>query len=83
MSKEENKRMKERTEERIIISQAKANYWKRHRGEGGGKNDKEWRALREGILALEEEGGWIMEEDRMHLGGEVPDVQGEGVQGQE
>ena len=84
MSKEENKRMKERTEERIIISQARANYWKRHRGEGVGKNDKEWSALREGILALEEDkGGWIVEEDRMHLDGESQDVQGEGVQGQE
>ena len=84
MSKEENTRMKERTEERIIISRANANYWKRHRGEGGGKHDKEWIALREGILALEEDkGGWIVEEDIMYLDGESQDVQGEGVQGQE
>jgi hypothetical protein len=46
MSKEENKRMKEKTEERIIISQAKANYWKRYRGEGEGKNDKVWSTLK-------------------------------------
>ena len=29
MNKEEKKRLKQRTEERIIISQAKANYWKK------------------------------------------------------
>ena len=60
MSKEENKRMKERTEERIIISQAKANYWKRYRGEGEGKHDKVWSTLGAGIMALKENrGGWV------------------------
>ena len=34
MNKEENRRLKERTEERILISQAKANYWKEYRGRG-------------------------------------------------
>ena len=34
MNKEENRRLKERTEERIMISQAKANYWKKYRGRG-------------------------------------------------
>jgi hypothetical protein len=32
MNKEENRRSKERTDERILISQAKANYWKKYRG---------------------------------------------------
>ena len=32
MNKEENRRSKERTEERILIFQAKANYWKKYRG---------------------------------------------------
>ena len=36
LNKEENRRIKERTEERIHISQAKANYWKMHRGEERG-----------------------------------------------
>ena len=36
MNKEENRRLKERTEERIMISKAKANYWKKYRGRGRG-----------------------------------------------
>jgi hypothetical protein len=64
MNKEERKSMKQRTEERIIISQAKANSWKRYRSRGEGEeeereNEEAWRSLRVGILALEEEGGWI------------------------
>jgi hypothetical protein len=53
-TKEENKRMKERTAQRIEISRAKGNYWKMHRGESTSGNEKEWKRLREGILALEE-----------------------------
>ena len=34
LNKEENSRLKKRTEERLELSQAKANYWKWHRGEG-------------------------------------------------
>ena len=42
MNKEENRRLKERTEERILISKAKANYWKKYRGRGERmKGDKE------------------------------------------
>ena len=50
LNKEENKRIKERTEERIIISQAKANYWKMHRGEERGykeMNGEHWRNMKE------------------------------------
>ena len=51
---------------RIPISQTKANYWKVHRGEDRcykGMHREHWKQLREGILALEEEGSWICEED--------------------
>jgi hypothetical protein len=34
LSKEESKRMGERTKERIEIANARANYWKLHRGGG-------------------------------------------------
>ena len=58
MSKEESKKLKTRTEERIEISQAKANYWKRFRD--GGERDMEegdhmeaWKGLRKAIVALE------------------------------
>ena len=46
LSKEENRRIKERTEERILISQAKANYWKNHRGNREGANCEEWNNLK-------------------------------------
>ena len=67
LNEEENLRLKRRTEERISVSQAKANYWKQHRSGGGGgmENREDWKRLREGILALEEDGGWIKEEDAL------------------
>jgi hypothetical protein len=34
LNKEANSRLKKRTEGRLELSQAKANYWKWHRGEG-------------------------------------------------
>ena len=38
--------------------------WKQHRSVGGGKeNREEWDKLREGILALEEDGCWTQGED--------------------
>ena len=64
LNKEENKRIRERTAQRIEISQAKANYWKMHRGEKKSPNE-EWMKVREGILMLEERGGWINKEDGM------------------
>ena len=80
MNKEENKRLKERTEERILISQAKANYWKEYRGRGGRmegediENDATWKRLKDVIQVLEERGRWIeaedaLEEDVMMMGG--------------
>ena len=63
MNKEESRRLKERTEERMMISEAKANYWKKYRSGGDGveedKHAKEWRKLKEGVISLEEKGGWI------------------------
>ena len=48
----------------MVISQEKSNYWKQHRSVGGGKeNREELEKLREGILALEEDGCWIKGED--------------------
>ena len=51
------KKLKRRTEERVAVSQAKANYWKQHRSGGGIENKENWKKLREGIMALEEDGG--------------------------
>ena len=57
--------MKERTEERILVAQAKASYWKRYRDNEGsqdkGRFEEEWKKVKEGVLALEERGGWIDE----------------------
>ena len=69
-----NKDDEQRREIRILISQAKANYWKKYRSRGEGDedergNDEAWRSLREGILALEEEGGWILDEDALSTRG--------------
>ena len=63
LSKEENQRLKIRTEERLEVARAKENLWKRFRGD---KEDREmvedeikaWESLREGIMELEEEGVW-------------------------
>ena len=60
MNKEENKRLKMRTEERLEVAQAKENYWKLYRG--GGKESKgnleegrkkAWQHLEKGISAIE------------------------------
>ena len=61
LSKEENQRIKIRTEERLEVARAKENLWKRFRED---KEDREmvedeiqaWERLREGIMDLEEEG---------------------------
>ena len=63
LSKEENQRLKTRTEERLEVARAKENLWKRFRGD---EEDREmvedkikaWESLREGIMELEEEGVW-------------------------
>lgn len=78
LNKEENGRLKERTSERIEIAQAKSNYWKwfRDGGEevGGGTKDEErreqWKTLKRKLMELEEDGDWIVKEDRLPKMGE-------------
>ena len=78
LNKEENGRLKERTSERIEIAQAKSNYWKwfRDGGEevGGGTKDEERReqlkTLKRKLMELEEDGDWIVKEDRLPKMGE-------------
>ena len=77
LNKEENMRLKSRTEERIEIAQATANYWKWYREdgriertgdssmEGVGEKREVWNRLRAEISALEEDGVWIQEEDAL------------------
>ena len=60
--------MIKRTDERLELSQAKANYWKWHRGDGRAERTREskkegaeghrevWNRLRAEISALEEDG---------------------------
>ena len=62
ISKDENLKIKRRTEERLDVAKAKENLWKRFRD---GKEDKEmedeelkaWEALKKSVVELEEEGG--------------------------
>ena len=71
LNKEENMRLKKRTEERIEPAQARVNYWKWYRGEGraemAGNTGKEkmeaWTRLNAEIVSLEEEDEeWRQEE---------------------
>ena len=63
LSKEENSRLKSRTEDRIMIAQSKANLWKRYRegreeeeeAEIGTEEVMAWRNLWNGVKELEEE----------------------------
>ena len=63
LSKEENSRLKSRTEDRILISQSKANLWKRYRDGGeeedgaemGTEEERAWRNIWNGVRKLEEE----------------------------
>ena len=62
-------RLKKRTEERIEIAKAKDNYWKRYRT----RKEEEmkvveveaWKKIEEGIILLEEEGGWREESKKI------------------
>ena len=58
ISKEENMRLKGRTEERLEIATARGNLWKKYR-EGGGEMEEQeagvWEDLRMAVLGLEEE----------------------------
>ena len=56
LSKEESRRLKERTEDKVTLALARGNYWKRYR-EGHDEDDEEetakaWAMLRESILSL-------------------------------
>ena len=58
LSKEENRRLKERTEDKVTLAQARGNYWKHYRDKRD--EDKEetaeaWERLKESIIALEDE----------------------------
>ena len=71
MSKEENMRLKMRTEERLEIATAKTNFWRNHRRQGQGEEIWEeeavaWENIKVGILILEE-AEWIVKEDDMRL----------------
>ena len=58
LSKEENMRLKMRTEERQVIAKVKANLWRRYREVGGEDMEEEeqqaWKTVEEGIEILEE-----------------------------
>ena len=60
-SKEEGMRMKKRTEERLEISKAKGNLWKKYRERKKSEeepNAEVWEDLRRSVIDLEEEGWW-------------------------
>ena len=78
LNKEEKKRLKERTEWKIELAQAKSNYWKWHRRERKGERGKEEEneairaRLRKEISALDEEDGdWRKELAMTKKGGSV------------
>jgi hypothetical protein len=62
ISKDENLKIKRRTEERLDVAKAKENLWKRFR-EGKEDNEMEdeelkaWEAIKKSVLELEEKGG--------------------------
>ena len=63
ISKEENKRLKRRTEERLEIASAKANLWRRFRDRNKELDMTEeeaeaWEGLRASVMELEEGGSW-------------------------
>ena len=65
-SKEENMRLKKRTEERLEISQAKANLWKKFREGPVNLNEEEfkaWETVSRSVKELEEHGSWIDQEE--------------------
>ena len=63
LSKEENQRLKLRTEDRMMIARAKENLWKRFREKEGVKEIEEeelnaWKDVQSMVIELEEEGSW-------------------------
>jgi hypothetical protein len=63
ISKEENMRLKKRTEERLEIASAKGNLWKKIREKGQelaetGEDAEAWEGLRTSVMELEEDGSW-------------------------
>ena len=64
LSKEENRTMTTRTEDRLEIAKAKENLWRKFRERKETEEEvmeeeeeEAWRSLKKGILELEEEGG--------------------------
>jgi hypothetical protein len=70
ISKEENLRLKKRTEERLDVASAKTNLWRKFGDDRGSQviPEKElvaWEELRERVLELEEDGDWKEESIRL------------------
>ena len=83
ISKEENKRLKKRTGERLEIASAKANLWKRFREGGEDMNEREvtaWEGIRTSVMELEEEGRWIEHEEAAEKLATVRFIMKEGAQ---
>ena len=67
LSKEENQRLKLRTEDRLTVAKAKENLWKRFRDKDMMKEMQEdevraWEDIQRMIIELEEEGSWRNED---------------------
>jgi hypothetical protein len=60
--KEENKRMEERAEDRILLSKARGNLWKFARNQderhGEDKEEEAWRVMGEGAMEFTEKEDW-------------------------
>jgi hypothetical protein len=76
VNKEESKRLKMWTEERLDVAQAKENYWKLYRGRGNeSKGNLEegremaWQHLEKGISAIEGGESWRGMEENDTVGG--------------
>ena len=65
LSKEENSRLRLRTEERVLLAKARENLWKRYRGEDGVGDDEgeAWEVIRRGVAEIDEEEGGRRNED--------------------
>ena len=73
ISKEENMRLRKRTEERLEIASAKENLWRRFRDKREelaptGEKAEAWEGLKTSVMELEEEGRWREPgEEAVHL----------------
>ena len=76
INKEENMRLKMRTEERLLISKAKENLWKRHRGgrEEEEEEKKAWQMIEDCVKELEEDGRDIQNKNEENSTRTVPKI---------